>query len=416
MSANAARADFRVNHLEQAPHAFVECGYYAYLFHAYFGVALGLARPMLGVGLLLMLAGLCILRHGVHVIEAYRPIALPLVFAASYVGVQVLVHNENLMGDYVRDFVPWMLLLVLIQSLCRREGFLERFAIVAGLIGFAVLPYLDLAGVGSGVARARLTLEGSGGLENSNALAEWFGFCCIIFTITGIESRRLSIRVPSWSVAGVCLMVVGLTVSRGTLLAVVVAVIIACRRLLKRGFLPLLMLMVLIWTGFLLGLHEQATTAYGQRGLEESGRFLVWPVAIGRFLASPWLGVGASNVPTFVPIAGAWITPHNSFIFVAMVSGVVPLIFYVAYWATAARGAFVASTRNLVAAPFQLPLFTFALLTAQSSNLTFMSPWAVVILATAIRGGIVSRADRRALREARVRHLSQRRSPLWGTP
>jgi O-antigen ligase len=320
------------------------------------------------------------------------------------------------MGAYIRDFVPWMLLLVVMQSLSSREGFLERFAIVAFLVGVAVLPYLSFRGGGPEVVRAGLdTAARAGDLGNPNGLGEWFGFCSVCFTIIGIESKRNSVRVLSWCVAGACLLLVGLTVSRGALVAVAVALIIACRRVLKRGFLPLLTLLILIWTGFLLGLFDQATTAFGQRGLEETGRFLVWPVAIGRFLASPATGVGASNALTYVPLRGSEITPHNTFIFVAMVSGVVPLFFYVAYWVTAARGAFTASVKNLAAAPFQLPLLTFAFLLAQTSNETFMAPWAVVIMVTALGGGVASRSYRGSLKGVRVRHrVPRQRSPCVG--
>ena len=38
---------------------------------------------------------------------------------------------------------------------------------------------------------------GVGGLSNSTALAEWFGFCCICFAVVGIESSRNVVRASS---------------------------------------------------------------------------------------------------------------------------------------------------------------------------------------------------------------------------
>src|SRR5262249_40460168 len=143
----------------------------------------------------------------------------------------------------------------------------------------------------------------------------------------------------SWLAAIGCLYIVGLTVSRGTLSAIAVASIIALRRLLKNGFLPLLILCILIWVLAESGMFAQMTSFYGSRANEETGRFLVWPLVIARFLDSPLIGVGVSNSGTFVPLKMHEITPHNALLFVALTSGIVPLVFFVLYWWRAARGA-----------------------------------------------------------------------------
>ena len=75
-------------------------------------------------------------------------------------------------------------------------------------------------------------------------------------------------------------------------MAVAIAGIIALHRILKRGFVPLLIFAILGSGFFISGMFNDAIGHYDQRGTEESGRLLVWPLAIERFLESPLIGVG----------------------------------------------------------------------------------------------------------------------------
>ena len=270
------------------------------------------------------------------------------------------------------------------------RDFSYRFALIALLIGLVTLSFLDFADGRAELDRA----AGVGGLSNSNALAEWFGFCCICFIVVGIESTRNVVRASFWSMAAGCLFLVGLTVSRGTLLSVAIAVTIACRRLLRRGFLPLLTLLLLAWFAFASGMFDGIAVAYEARWTEETGRFLVWPLAIARWMATPFTGVGAADVATFVPAKGKWITPHNSFIFMGLAAGIIPFVFFLIYWMQALRGALRSSGAHVLDAPFHLPLLTFAFLTAQFGGLPYMTPWMIVTLTTTIAGGAIRREHR----------------------
>src|SRR5439155_8184986 len=102
-----------------------------------------------------------------------------------------------------------------------RRGFLHRFTVVAFALGLMVLPYLQFIKSGT-VYRAGL--EAEVGIANPNQLAAWLGFCCVYFAVLGIETRLLTIRLLSCAVVVVALLIVGLTVSRGSLGAIVVAV------------------------------------------------------------------------------------------------------------------------------------------------------------------------------------------------
>jgi O-antigen ligase len=236
-------------------------------------------------------------------------------------------------------------------------------------------------------------------LSNANGLAGWFGFCAVYFIIIGIETKRGMVRVASGLVAMGCLYVVGVTVSRGALLAVAIATIVALRRLLKRGFLPLLCMAMLIWILYASGLFDQVGAFYAARGMEESGRGLVWPIALERFLNSPLAGVGVSKVATYVSGRGEF-TPHNSFLFIALTSGTIPLAFFVAYWWRVARSVLHAYTERTVAAPFYLPLVLYTFLLSQTTNI-LMEPWVIVTLCSAMAAGAPRRVRRVIVRPIR---------------
>ena len=67
---------------------------------------------------------------------------------------QFLARTGAALDDtYVREFVPWLLALVVVHALSRRDGFLVRFALVAAVIGLATLPFVDFLDGGPGGAR-----------------------------------------------------------------------------------------------------------------------------------------------------------------------------------------------------------------------------------------------------------------------
>jgi O-antigen ligase len=250
-----------------------------------------------------------------------------------------------------------------------------------------------------GFSVERLALDSSVGLNNPNDLAAWFGFCSVYFFIVSIETKRHAVRLASWPAALGCLYVVGLTVSRGRLLAVAVAAVIALRRLLKHGFFPILLLIILSWVVYTLGLFDQIVAFYSMRGTEETGRLVVWPLALERFLSSPLVGVGGANIGTRVSIDGNPIEPHNGFLHIALASGIIPLIFFMAYWIRAAAGAFRSNTAQLPDAPFLIPLLVYAFMVMWSGNATFMHSWIIVTLSAALTTSAPRRVHRDIVRQ-----------------
>jgi O-antigen ligase len=335
-----------------------------------------LSIPFAGVGMLLLLTAACIVSVGLQGRVLYRSLILPFAVGISFLVIQLGVHGEPLREPMCRAFVTWMLGMVIVQSFSARPGFLHRFVAIMFFIGLVTLPYLGFGEAGRSVERASIDEAVSGNLANPNGLAEWFGFCSVYLVILGLETKRSIVRIGSWLLAAACLYVVALTVSRGAMLATALAIAFALQHLLKRGFVPILLLIIFAWIVFESGLFGQMTASYAARAHEETGRFLVWPSALERFVDSPVVGVGTSNVTTYVLERGRMYTPHNSFIYLGLASGIFPLVCFIAFCVSMARSCF--SRSDLKDASFRKSLFIFTLMVSLVGDLSFMAPWGLL--------------------------------------
>src|SRR5690606_17287533 len=72
---------------------------------------------------------------------------------------------------------------------------------------------------------------------------------------------------------------------------------------------------------------------------------------------------------------------HNSFLFMALASGVIPLVFFLVYWLQAGRNALLEAIRGEGEAAFLLPLLIYAFLVVNASNAPFLQSWVIVVLA-----------------------------------
>jgi O-antigen ligase len=345
--------------------------YYLLVVYAMMGSALGIAVGFLGIAMHFAVAALCVLRRGSRVVFGDLAMAAPILCAASFVAIQMFVHNESLLHRYVRTFVPWVLDLIIVVALTSRPGFIRRFGTVALLIGLSVLPFMDLGD------NSRATVDVESTLRNANALAEWFGFCALVFTVRGLETRKVFGRWISFAIALFSLFIVGLTVSRGTLAACALAIVVALRRQLRRSFLPILALIGLSGIAFSLGVFDQAVGQYMERGFEDTGRAMVWPLIIERIRQEPITGVGVSQISTSVN-SQRDITPHNSVLFVALGGGLITLLFFLGYWISAARGAWRGTRQRDANSPYLAPLLAFCLVTMLFTSQGFMPTYSIV--------------------------------------
>jgi O-antigen ligase len=264
---------------------------------------------------------------------------------------------------------------------------------------------------GSSVERAGAEIEGGGNLSHPNGLAGWFGFCAVSLAILGNQAKRPMHRGVYWFSAIACLLIVGLTVSRGPLIAAALALVVAFRRLLKGGFLPVLALLIIASVAIQIGLFDAIISNYETRGLEDTGRLALWPYVVERILAAPFVGVGATDISTYMSDSGGSIsTPHNSFLYFALTSGMVPFFLWVGFWLRAGWKSISAQTQGAESV-FQLPIFLYILVNSMLGDIN-SDPW--VLLSLSVGAGTAAvyakklRLSVRTITGRRPKSLSQR--------
>jgi O-antigen ligase len=359
------------------PPALFEYVWYVILVYGTLGQAWGVVIPLVNGALLMLLAAACLFT-GVRVPRLYAPVAFALCTGIFVIAVQFFFHSEMALSNSI-SYIGWLATVIIVQSLSLRPRFLQRFALVAFAIGVACLPYIQMTG-GGGMLRAKAT---GTGISNGNVLGMWFGFSTVYFFFWGLQSRDLILRAVSWTVGLGCFYVVALTVSRGPLLGIVLACVVGLRSALKRYFVPVLSLVILMWLAYASGVFQETIDAYSARGAEESGRGEVWPVALQRIIDSPWTGVGLDSIYTS-RAGGHAITPHNGLLYIGLAAGIIPVIFFLGYLARAVTGALHIMRRVHVGEATLLPpLVVFALIETMIIDAAFMTPWVVVVFALA---------------------------------
>lgn len=379
-----------VNQARVYPPSFLEYVWYATLIYAMLGQAWGIVMPLVGGVVWVLVAVGCALTVGTQNRGVYRPIMLALCCGVSMVLIEMIFHepDERALTEGVA-ILTWLALLISVQSLCLRPGFLYRFALLALAIALASLPFVSLKGDGK-VMRAFAI---GTGLSNGNVLGMWFGFCTVFSVFWGFQCQKPFMKIASWIVASGCLYIVALTVSRAPLFAIVLACIVGFRNELKKSFVPILLFTLLLTMVYASGMFDTEIDYYTARGAEKSGRDKLWPAAMERILDSPWVGVGLDNIRILQ--GTRYVNPHNGPLHIALGAGIFPLICFLGYLARAGIGTLRIMrgfyTQEAALLP---PLVVFALIEIMVLDATFMSPWTVVVLGLAARASQVHDGNR----------------------
>ena len=384
-----------IKRLVAIPSRWIEYGYYLITAYTILGGYFGLETPLLAAALTVALAFFCLQHFGSQATKILAPVALLLASMIASIGVQIALHQTSLRDAYITRSILWVSGMIIVQSLALRPRFLYRCAIVLFVIGIIPLRDLTFSGGGGAVEQARLDAAVQGSLSHPAGLAYWFGFCAVFFAIGGLEDKRVRIQILYWMAAVGSLLVVALTVERGPLLATAIAITIAFRRILKRGFLPVLLLVIL--TGIVLesGLFLDSVAQYQTRGLVETGRLVLWPMIIDRILESPWIGVGATDVGTQFFRDRRSITPHNAFLYFALASGVVPFALFVAFWIRATLAS-LTHRDGSNSAVFRIPFLAYGLVFFMTGDGS-PDPWVLLMLAVIAGCGIPHHVTRIAV-------------------
>lgn len=376
------------------PPAFLEYLWYASLFYAMLGGALGIVIPSVGGMILILMAAACFVSVGHQAFRVYQPISWAVCTGILLIAIQLLFHEESSQAfSEGIAFVGWIALLIIVQSLSLRPGFLQRFALVATLIGFAALPFINLR-ASAGMVRA---VASGTGIANPNSLGMWFGFCTVYFLFWGFQCRNSMLRTVSWIIALVSLYVVMLTVSRAPLLAIFLACIVGFRSALKRSFIPLLSLSLLISLVYMSGLFDEEIGYYMARGTEESGRGRLWPLALERILNSPFIGFGLGDIMILRSNGKGFMNPHNGLLHIALGGGIIPVMCFLAYLTRVTVGTLhIMRTVPTGEAALLPPLIMYAMVEIMMLDMVFMSPWTVVVFGLVV-GAVRANGNRGAM-------------------
>jgi O-antigen ligase len=361
------------------PPAFLEYSWYVLLAYGMLNQAWGIVIPSAGGMLLAVLAAACFLSVGARASRVYAPVALALCTAISMIAVQFFFHSAQALENSI-GAIGWLFTVIIVQALSLRPRFLHRFGLGAFAIGVGVLPYINFGTAAGGI---RAAASGTG-ISNPNSLGMWFGFCTLYFIFWGLQTRDLMVRALYWGGALSCLFIVALTVSRGPLLGIALACVVGLRSALKRHFVPVLSLVFLMWMVYESGVFQQTIDSYFARGMEETGRGKVWPLALQRIFDSPWTGVGLDDIPTWAS-QNKPITPHNGLLYIALGGGILPLMFFLGYLFRAGTGA-IQIMRGFhygEEATLLPPLVMYALMETMVLDTAFMTVWPVVVFALA---------------------------------
>jgi O-antigen ligase len=369
------------------PSARLEYAFYFAVVYSVMAPALGLEIPVLAGLLIFAVWFFCLFRVQSTIKEVFGPIALLIGCAISFVFVQVAIHGESIMDSDIRAFITWIMGLMIVQALVLRPGFSIRFPIVLFLIGAVTLPFIGFNPGDVDMARVEIAVQG--GLTHPAGFAEWFGFSAIFFAIFGIESKPPHFKFGAWGLMVICLFLVTLSVERAPLFETALGLLLAFRKSLKRVFMPLFIVTFIVGILSFTGLFEQAISSYSARGLEDTGREILWPAAIERISDSPVFGEGMSNA--LIPLSATKLSPpHNSFLYFALSSGMVSLLFFAIFWLRASwRVVFQSSVHK--SESFALPYLGFILPSLMFGDLGFMSMGALLITSLVANASIARR-------------------------
>jgi hypothetical protein len=397
----------RASRLGRVPSREIEYAYYAVVGYSLLASYLGVELPLIAAVSILGLTAICYMRAGS---TATKPVGALIACVGAFVAIQYVFHDVPLRDASLRSFVLWICGLVLVRALTLRAGFLERCTIVIFALGLVAVPSLTFSDSGS-TERAQAGIALSGNLRNANGLGAWFGFCFVSLSLLGLENRKWSVRLFYWSAAAASILITGLSVSRTAILASGIAVLVGFRDILKRGFAPLLVLLVLMGLVVESQLFDRVVERYEARGLEDTGRLVLWPHVVDRIWTSPLVGVGVNDLSTYIPErADSIATPHNSFLYIALSSGFVPLLCWALFWLrTGTRLLSDGPSRQY--ARFQLPFLLYALIEFSLGDMN-NDPWVLVALAVAAAPSF-SYAPRFPVFSAKKRALAARR-PIGG--
>jgi O-antigen ligase len=314
--------------------------------------------------------------HPVRIFES-TTITLSTLMTVFLFFVVGLAHGEFI-TKFFDSFVTLILSSIIFVFLIHRPGFLKRIIFLIYVLGVVSYANSEVNAFGR--------LEGGGNLRNPNSIAAWMGFACVGLAMWGFHARNLLEKIGTWGMMAHGLFIIGLTLSRGALLAMGISLIAFMIFYVPRSTSLVNIVLTLFIIGIGAGIFTQTPTyksiaaGYEERWEQETGREELWPTALAQIRESPLLGYGSDGLVIATPSRVQ--SSHNPYLTIALVSGLFPAMLLAFQYVL---GFFTMEKRYAVDNAFWLPaLFIYAVIAMNFANWDFVRPWAVLMMVMAI--------------------------------
>lgn len=355
----------------------IEGLYLFYIVYTNIFSAYGIEIDNLGV-LILGISAVLILfsSHPVRIFES-AAVTLSTLIAFYMFFVVGLAHQEFMMQLF-DQFATMMLSAIIFVFLIRRPGFFKRILITMYIAGVFSYWNADVSEYGR--------LQGGGTLTNPNTFAAWMAFCCLGLAMWGFHARNMIEKVGTWGMMFYGLVIIGLTVSRGALVALGFAMLVFLLVYAPRStsmvniFITILFIGIGTFAFTRTPIYLDITESYEERWDKDTGREELWPAALEKISQSPLLGYGSGGlkIVTTTHVHSS----HNPFLTTGLIGGIFPpLLLGVMY----VLGFFRMEKWKPIDGVFWLPaFFVYVFVMMNFSNWYFIRPWAMLTIVAAL--------------------------------
>jgi len=365
----------RKQRLQMLLQSIVEVLFWVYLFYSMLSIQMGIYIPSIAFLLLVALAGISVIAWGRRSVLVNPIVILVSLISLAVVLVQYLFFGVDPGSEEVRAFIIWIPLTMISVGLISREGFIKRWLVAMFILALFFWMSITFVHIGASVLRARA--DGTS-LSNINDYAAWVGFCSLGFWLWGISVDGGKRSQWMFIVSVLAFTMLIQTVSRGSLVALLMGLIVSFRNISRKYWIQLLIgLTIFALVALQFSVFIQAVSAYDVRLYEETGRSLVWLAALNLIKTNPWIGYGVKAVGIYIYSRQRNYTPHNGILYLWFTSGLLPLIPFIVMWF---RSLVIAWRNRSVHWIDPLPLLIFVILEMLTSNSYFMSLWSVMTI------------------------------------
>jgi O-antigen ligase len=353
--------------------AVFEILFFCYLFYTHISGVIDIYVPGLAGAWLLSLAVISLfyslLNHDNHKKTALILVGIfTLIFmlVQFYFGVSFLV---------IKSHFVWVAYIVIIYPQIYRPNFIKHLVIVLTSIILILLPFITFIDSGD-VARAYIF---GTGIDNANVVGTWIGFCALFYWLWGGTANSWKSKFLLYSLAILLLGYMLQTVSRGSLVGLLIAIAISFRQDKIRVVVVKLVLLLSAYF-ILLNIPLVANTivGYQTRMFVDTGRFEVWPSALEMIKNQPWLGYGANHVLIFV--FHRYLLPHNVFLYMLVAGGIISTVPFVILWLNTLIASFWPKQIIKIRGIDPLPLTVFVLIQFMSYDVAYISIFSALVI------------------------------------